>query len=64
MFNSAPWQMNFVLPAVPGGGRWRIAVDTGEPEVCGVVRLRDGAPCAQGSHTVQARSSVVLVAHS
>jgi isoamylase len=63
MFNAAPGQVDFVLPPAPGGGRWRIAVDTGEPEVCGVVRLRGGVLCEAGrSHPVQARSSVVLVA--
>jgi glycogen operon protein len=61
MFNAAAEEVAFAIPP-PQGGRWRVAVDTGEPTVAGAVRLRGGMVHEPAQpYRAQARSGIVLV---
>jgi isoamylase len=65
MFNAGSEGVSFALPGPPGGGQWRVAVDTFEPLPGDPGRSGDEkALDDQGEYNVRSRSSVILVARS
>jgi glycogen operon protein len=63
MFNAEPEPVTFALPERPRPGRWRVAVDTGQPPPRDCHAEGEEADLASPTiYAVGARSSVVLVA--
>jgi glycogen operon protein len=61
MFNAGPEPAEFVLPAPPRAGLWRVAVDTARPwDVC--PPGEDRSLASQADYEVGSRASAILVA--
>jgi isoamylase len=65
IFNAGTDAVTFALPGAPGGGRWYLAVDTAHPSPEDLFQ-EDGQQALddQSTYHAEARSSVILVAHS
>lgn len=61
IFN-AYWEvLNFELPSLPGGGRWRRLIDTAQPPPDDISAV-ESAPMHKGNHyRVEGRSVVILI---